>query len=262
MDVITAVLLVLIGVVAPVGWVSDRLTTEAIRQQLEAAADIDVRIDNAPSYRLLQGRVQRVRVAGEGLVPLAGVRIERLNFEATGIAIAPASLRGGALTLNAPLEAAAQLILTEADVNRALQSPTVVAALAAASVRLPGAAAAGIERYEWINPRVDFLAGDRLRLRVTLQERRNRRQLNIVAESGLALIDGRTLRLVAPAITVDGQVVPPELLQAWTQRPIDLQRLIGDDLLARLLQLEITAEELAIAAWVRIPSTAATPPNP
>lgn len=123
MELLTAILIALIGVVSPVGWVSDRLVEDALRQQLESADDIDIRIDNAPNYRLLQGRVQRVRVAGAGLVPLEGVRIAQLDLEAEGIAAEPGPLRRGNINLSAPLEVAAQIVLTETDMNQALQPP-------------------------------------------------------------------------------------------------------------------------------------------
>lgn len=252
MELLTVIVIALIGVVSPVGWVSDRLTEDTIRQQLESADDIDVRIDNAPNYRLLQGRVQRVRVAGEGLVPVEGVRIAQLNLEAEGVALDPGRLRNGTVELAAPLEVAAQVVLTETDINQALQSPAVVRALEEASVGVPGAEAVGIERYEWVNPQIE-LEDDRLRLRVTLRERRNRRRLRIVAESGFTLVSARQVRLVEPAIAIDGQAVPVELLRPLTQRPFDIQNLVGDDFLARLLQLEVDDDEIAIAAWVQIP---------
>jgi len=253
MELLTVILIALIGVISPVGWVGDRLTEDTLRRQLESADDIDVRIDNAPNYRLVQGRVQRVRVAGEGLVPLEGVRIARLNLEAEGIALDPSQLRNGAIELESPLEVAAQVVLTEEDLNQALQSPTVVRFLEAASVRLPGAESVGIERYEWVNPQVDLVGGDRLQLRVTLRQRRNQRRLRIVAESGFALVNRRELQLVQPTISIDGQQVPNELLGALTQRTFDIQNLVGDDFLARILQLEVEDNEMAIAAWVQIP---------
>ncbi|MEO1147128.1 MAG: DUF2993 domain-containing protein [Cyanobacteria bacterium J06638_22] len=253
MELLTVILVAVMGIVSPVGFVSDRLAEDTIRQQLETAEDIDVRIDNAPNYRLLQGRVQRVRVAGEGIVPLDGVRIERLNLEAEAIAVEPGQLRRGSIDLSAPLDVAAQVILTETDLNQALQSPVVVDALEQASVRVPGAEAVGIERYEWVNPQVDLLEGDRLQLRVTLQERRNRRQLNIVVESGFTLVSSRNVQLVQPAIAIDGQDVPEELLQPLTQQTFDIQNWMGDELLIRLLQLEIEDDAMAIAAWVQIP---------
>ncbi|MBE9100126.1 LmeA family phospholipid-binding protein [Vacuolonema iberomarrocanum] len=253
MELLTAILIALIGVVSPVGWVSDRLAEDALRQQLESADDIDIRIDNAPNYRLLQGRVQRVRVAGAGLVPLEGVRIAQLNLEAEGIAAEPGPLRRGTIDLSAPLEVAAQIVLTETDLNQALQSPTIINILEQASVGVPGAEAVGIERYEWVDPQVDLIEGDRLQLRVILQERRNQRQLNIVAESGFALVNSRTVQLVQPVIIIDGQTVPNELLQPLTRQTFDIQTLIGDDFLVRLLQLEIEDNEMAIAAWVQIP---------
>jgi len=261
MEFLTILLLALTTLVSPVGFVADRLAEDALRQRLESAEDLTVRIDNAPSYRLVQGRVQRVRLAGEGLVPLEGVRIAALNLEAEGVALEPGELRDGNLTLEEPLEAGIQVILTEEDLNRALQSPAIAAWLQEISLQVPGAAAIGVERYDLINPQVEFLEGavegnspdGRLRFQVTLQERRNRRQVPIEIESGFSITGGRAIRLVQPQVIVEGTAVPPELLQGFTQRPIlDLQTLGQGEILLRLLQLEIEAEQMAIAAWVRV----------
>jgi hypothetical protein len=86
-----------------------------------------------------------------------------------------------------------------------------------------------------------------------LQERRNRRQLNIVVEFGVTLVSSRTVQLVHPEIAIDGQDVPEELLQSFTQQTFDIQNWMGDELLVRLLQLEIENDAMAIAAWVQIP---------
>ncbi|MBD1909505.1 MULTISPECIES: DUF2993 domain-containing protein [unclassified Leptolyngbya] len=268
MEFLTLLLITLMGLVSPVGFVADRLAADALRQRLESAEDLDVRIDNAPSYRLAQGRVQRVRVAGEGIVPLEGVRIEELNLEAEGVALDPGELRDGTVELKGPLEAGIQLVLTEEDLNQALQSPVVTEWLEDASVQVPGAASIGMERYTLLNPQIQLLEGDsqgdgrgdRLRFQVTLQERRNRRQIPIELESGFAIDGSRRVRLIDPAVSVEGVAVPAELLQALTQGGVvDLQTLGGEEILVRLLQLEVEDDQVAIAAWVRVAPERNTP---
>jgi len=260
MELLTLLLLTLSTLLSPVGFVADRLAEDALQQRLESAEDLDVRIDNAPSYRLLQGRVQRVRVAGEGLVPIEGVRIAELNLEAEGVALDAGQLQDGAVELEGPVEAGIQIILTEEDLNQALQSPTIAAWLEDVSLRLPGAASVGMERYDLVDPQIQLVddeteggRGDRLRVQVTLRERRNGRLIPIDVESGLAIVGGREIRLVQPAVNVQGVAVPPELLYSVTQGPVvDLQRVGRDDILLRLLQLEVEEGQVAIAAWIRV----------
>lgn len=260
MEFLTLLLITLMGLVSPVGFVADRLVEDALRQRLESAEDLDVRIDNAPSYRLVEGRVQRVRVAGTGVVPLEGVRIAEVGLEAEGVALDPAELRDGTVELEGPIEAGIQLVLTEEDLNQALQAPAVAEWLEDASVQVPGAASIGMERYDLLNPQIQLLEGDRLRFEVTLQERRNRRQIPIELESGFAIREGRGVRLIDPNVSIEGVAVPAELLQAFTRGDVvDLQSVGGDELLVRLLQLEVEDDHVAIAAWVRVAPDSNTP---
>lgn len=64
MEFLTILLSALLGIVSPAGFVLDRVAETAIRNQLDSAEELSVRIDNTPSYRALQGRVDRVRIAG------------------------------------------------------------------------------------------------------------------------------------------------------------------------------------------------------
>lgn len=253
MGFLAAVAVVLMGVVSPVNAIADQVAENTLRRQIYSAETLAVRVDNAPNYRIVQGRVQRVRVAGKGVMPIEGVRIEQLGLEAEAIALNPQALRDGTVELDRPLELAAQIILTEADLNQALQAPAVVDQLQSMTLQLPGAAAFGIERYILVDPQVDLQGGDRLQFSVTLQERRTQRRLQIQVASGLEVLGGQRLRLVDPAIQIDGQAVPAELLAAFTRGSVvDLQRYADDGFLARLLQLEIREDEMAIAAWVQV----------
>jgi hypothetical protein len=53
-----------LGLVTPVGLVVDQAAVGAIRSQLAQVEQLQVRVDNAPTHQLLQGKVERVRVAG------------------------------------------------------------------------------------------------------------------------------------------------------------------------------------------------------
>jgi len=55
----TIILSGLLGLVSPVGSVIDRTAENAIRSRFEKVEQLQVRVDNAPSYQLLQGKVQR-----------------------------------------------------------------------------------------------------------------------------------------------------------------------------------------------------------
>jgi LmeA-like phospholipid-binding len=253
MELITILLSSLLGLLAPLGFVSDRLATRAIRDRLDAAETLAVRIDNAPSYQLLQGKVQRVRIAGRGIVPQADLRIAALEVETDGIALNPVRLRQGRPQLEAPLQAGVRLELTEADVNRFLQSAAVADRLKTMSFNLPSSQLP--EPYGVKAVQVDFLDQNRLKLQVTLQGRRSGNESQVNAETGLAITAGRQLQLVKPQVTFGEAAVPTEiimLLTAGLVQQLDLSKLEASGLTSRVLNFQIQDNQLDLSAFVRI----------
>ncbi|MBF2003449.1 MAG: DUF2993 domain-containing protein [Synechococcales cyanobacterium M58_A2018_015] len=255
MELFTILLASLLGIVSPVGVVVEQVAANAIRDQLEDAELLAVRIDNAPSYRLLQGQVDRVRIAGRGIYPLANVRIEALEVETDAIAVDPDSLSRGEPQLEQPLNAGVRLVLTEADLNRALQSPELTEPLRDLSLDLLGSPAEQLERYDFVNFNVEFLENQRLRFQGTLQAQQSPLQIPIVAESGLQIRSGRQLELVEPTVSLNGEPLPPQLIALLTSgisQQLDLATLDDEGITARILHFELSPEQLTLAAFVRI----------
>ena len=158
-------------------------------------------------------------------------------------------------------------MLTEADINRALRSPPIAALLRQFSINsLPGAAADQMESYKFVNPRVEFLDNNRLRFQLELQQQRNGNdrgfKLAILAESGFQVVAGRRIELVAPRLEANGNPVPPILVNAiaaGVSRGGYLRRLEANQILIRLLKLEVSPELLEIAAFVALQPPASLP---
>lgn len=264
MELLTILLTGLLGLLSPVGVALEAIATNQIRSQLVSADELQVRIDNAPSHQVLQGRVQRLRLAGRGVVPVAGVRLAVLEVETDPIAVNPRQLRGGQVRLERPLQAGVRLVLTEADLNQALRSPFVTERLQSFSFALsPGQPQ---QRYRLVNPQVDLLpartvdplpAASRLRLQVALQSigQPAAPGLLLQIETGLSVLGGRQVQLSQPSIIANGQAVPAALLQPLIDginRQLDLQTLESSGVLARLLKLEVEDEQINLAAFVQV----------
>ena len=67
MDLVASVLTVLLGVGGTAGIVIDKTVTDLVRGNLAKAEQLEVRVDNVPNYQVLQGKVDRARLAGRGL---------------------------------------------------------------------------------------------------------------------------------------------------------------------------------------------------
>jgi LmeA-like phospholipid-binding len=256
MEFFTILLSGLLSLLSPANFVLDQVAENAIRDQFDEAEEVHVRIDNAPSYQVLQGRVERVRIAGRGLFPRPDVRIAALEVETDPIAINPDDLRRGNPTLDQPLQAGVRLVLNREDLNRALASPAIARRLRNLSFDLLGSAQPQqAQRYDLVNPEIEFLDQNRLRVRATFQEQGSDRQLVVVAESGLAIGTGQQLQFVDPSVSINDSRFPAQLVRQFTDglsRQLDLQQLEASGLTVRVLQLKIDPEQLAIAAFVRV----------
>lgn len=261
MEFFTIFLSSLIGLVSPTGFAVERVAESAIRSQFKQVEQLQVRLDNAPTHQLLQGRAERIRIAGRGLFPSPEFRIEALELETDPIDVDVQAIRRRGtkrgVPLDQPLQAGVHLVLTQADLNQALQSLKVAQQLRNLGIGLLQSSSESrrARRYELLNPRVTFLGNNRLRLEAELKERGFPDLLAIRVETGLAMVAGRQPMLVDPAILLNGDPVSPRVLQGISEGVrdrFDLSRLVPPEMTARVLQLKIDAEKLDVAAFVQL----------
>ncbi len=255
MEFLTILVLSLLSLASPAGLISEQLTASAIRSQLQDAEVLAVRVDNTPSYRVAQGRIERLRVAGRGLYPAPDLRIEALEVETDPITVSPAALQRGKIVLEQPLNAGIRIALTREDINRALRSPLVAKRLQNLSLDLLGSAAAQLERYDLVEPQLELLDSHRLRFQTQLKSQQTDLQLTIAIESGVEILSGRQLQLIDPAISIDGTPLPPqfvELLVGNISQQLDLARLESAGVTARILSWELDRDQIHLAAFVQL----------
>lgn len=250
MEFFTVLLSGLLALVSPVGLVVDQIALNAIRSQFEEVDQLQVRVDNAPSYQLLQGKVERVRIAGRGL-QLKQIRIAAMELETDPINLEPRSLGQKQPKLKQPFQAGVRLGLNQQDINQALQSPKVTDMLRKLMINDFGNSE---QRYNFVNPRVEFLANNRLRFQMGLTQG-DVKPLAITVESELGVIAGRQIQLLQPIVSVDGEEVPSQVVSAIAanvSQKFDLSNLEVSGLKARILQLKVTPQKLEIAAFLRV----------
>lgn len=244
-----------LGLVTPVGLVVDQAAVGAIRSQLAQVEQLQVRVDNAPTHQLLQGKVERVRIAGRSLqLKWQEIRIAALELETDAIELEPRSL-GSRPKFKRPLQAGVRLVLTQQDINKLIQSPQFIALLQKLKIN-DGFSNTGYNSvYNFVNPNVKFLANNRLSLQVELQEKGLEKPLLIRVESGLNIVGGKNIQLVDPIVAANGEEVPPQFVNAIVNninKRLDLENLEGDGLQVRILKLNMKPEELEIAAFFRV----------
>lgn len=255
MEFLTILLSGILGLVAPVGLVVDRTALNAIRSQLKQAEVLVVRVDNVPSYQLLQGKVERVRIAGRGLkLNQQDIRIAALELETDPIDLEPDSLKKRQLKLRRSFSAIAHLVLAAQDINFALKSPAVLDFLDQLDIPEIGQSDRDSDiASKFVNPRVELLANNRLRFQVELTAA-NQPPLAIQVETGLSVVAGQRIQLVKPIILVNQEAVSEQFVLAIASnvtKQLDLSSL-ESGLGARILQLNVNPQQIEIVAFLRV----------
>lgn len=256
MELLTILLSGLLTLVSPAGLVIDKVIESNLRSRLNKVEQLQVRVDNAPSYQLVQGKVERVRIAGRGLWLTPDIRVGALEIETDPLDVDLQRLRRGGQksakeALRQPVQAGVRLVLTEEDVNKALQSPSIAQRLRRVGSSLSGGSS---QPYELVNPRIDFLGNDRIRFQAELVQN-NAEPLALIVESGLSFAAGHSLKLIEPVATINGRALSPFLVAGFTEgisRRFDLRTLEEAGITARVLQLKVDTRELEVAAFARV----------
>jgi len=92
-----------------------------LSSQLDEAEDIDIDV-KTDLLKMVQGQADSVSFEGKGLVMQKDIRLQEIELQTDSVAINPISALFGQIKLDHPVDATARIILTEKDINRALNS--------------------------------------------------------------------------------------------------------------------------------------------
>lgn len=95
-----------------------------LSSQIDEAEDIDVDV-RTDVLKMVQGEVDSVSVTGHGVVMQKDIRVQEMELHTNSVGINPLSALFGQIELNHPVNATARIVLTEQDINRALNSDYV-----------------------------------------------------------------------------------------------------------------------------------------
>lgn len=258
MELFVILLSSLLAIISPANLILDGAVEKALRSRVAAVEQLEVRIDNAPSYQILAGKVEKLRIASRGIEPVFGLRIEVLELETESLNVDLEQLRGEfPKALQQPLRSGIRIVITEADLNKALQSPKIQSRLQQLLNRSLPQGVIGAGRYKLLNPRLR-LENSRVQLQGQLQSSSSdaqTRSLDVSLELGIEVVAGRELRLIDPEGVINGRPLSKRLLRGFAQglsSRLDLRLLETAGITARLLQLEVEDEQINLAAFVRI----------
>jgi hypothetical protein len=93
--------------------------------KLDASEKIDVDVQT-DLLKLILGNADSVEVAGQGLVIQKDIRVQEIELHTDSLHINPVSAIFGQVELDQPLDATVRIVLTEQDINRALNSDYIL----------------------------------------------------------------------------------------------------------------------------------------
>jgi hypothetical protein len=279
MEILTIVLAGLLGIGSSGGIVLDKIAQGKIRSQVISVEQQAVRIDNQPNYRAAEGKLARVRIASRGVQIKPGIRIASLDLETDPLAVKLAKLKFSNIdrlreSLTAPAAGAVKVVLTEKDLNQALQSNEIQAQLQNTLNRLIASRAGSTNiSYQLADIQLKLRPKNRLQVSFelsrptknlnlksnatpgTYQTKNPSRELAISLELTLKVINGKKVRILNPQGTVNGRPMSSRLLNGFAtgiSDRLNLNTLSADGILARILQLEINEDNLQLISFVRL----------
>lgn len=101
------------------------VASQTIRHLFTQSESVEVFVRCYPSSKLLQGSIDSFKMSGRGLVIRRDFAVEEMSFETDAVSIDFGAVLSGKLNLKQPTQAIAQVILSEAGINKAFKAELV-----------------------------------------------------------------------------------------------------------------------------------------
>jgi hypothetical protein len=263
MEWLTGILAGFMAILTPAGLIIDKVIENRIREQVKGVEILAVRVDNVPTHQILDGKVDRVRIASRGLEPIANFRIDTLELDTDPIDLNINQLSGSNFrqALRKPFQGGVRLILTAADLNRALASDAIKNTLQNLLNRsLPEEA----PKFSLVSASVNFDRRDRLQAQIQLQqgEGEAKETLDLAIGATVQVIAGRSLSISDPQAALNGRKLSKRILDGFTEQlneRLDARSLEKNGLWVRILQFKLEEGKLEVAGFVRVEPMEPTP---
>jgi hypothetical protein len=266
MELFTVILSGLLTLISPVGVVTDSEIASRIRSRVQSVDELKVRVDNIPSYQIIGGEVDRIRIASRGVRVNPNFRIASLELEAESLDIDLQEIQNidnpqdFAKYLDKPANIAINIGLDERDINEILRSIELRQIIEDRIAEfLPPKSDGTPTRLKIQELQIDLVADDRIAIATRVENPRSTpenpsfSQINL--EFGISIPNGRTIEIINPTGTVNDKKLRESILRAFTRRftiAFDLQQLEPAGIFARVLQLDLEPNQLNFVTFIRV----------
>lgn len=254
MEALAVILTGVLGLGSSLGIITDRVVEGAIRQQIPKIEQLAVRVDNSPNYQLVQGRIDRVRIASRGVYFVPFLRIDTLELETDRIGIKTTNNKTELLE---PLQAAVRVVLKEEDINRALDSPVIRPLFQGIKVDFSSFnPSLSVEEIDIVDPKIYFLTDNKARVTATLVNRKiDVNPLEISAEISIEVLPNGNVKLNQVELNVAGIRIPDILIGnviRGINRVLDLKQLEAQGIKSRVLKFEFMGGKMQLIGFAQL----------
>ncbi|MCS6960767.1 MAG: DUF2993 domain-containing protein [Pseudanabaenaceae cyanobacterium SKYGB_i_bin29] len=254
METLAIILTSLLGLGGGFGILVNQAVEGAIRQQVPRIEELAVRVDSSPNYQILQGKIDRVRLASRGVYFFPFLRVDVLELETDRVNI---NLGNNQVKLLEPLRAVVKVVLREEDINRALEADQIRSLFQ--SIRADFSSfnpSLGVEEIDVTNPQIFFLSDRRIRLTASLSPRRKEiKPLDVTADLAIEVLPNGNIKLSRVDLYVEGMKIPDILINTLVRgvnRLLDLTQLEAQGIKARVLKFEISQGQIQFIGFTQL----------
>lgn len=227
----------------------NEVTKLGIESQLDEVKNLTVDIHTDPG-KLIQGNVESVEIAGEGLIMKKALRADTLIIKTNDIKINPLKAVAGDIELEHPVNADTGVVLTEEDISKAFNSDYIQSKLSALTITVDG-------QTTHIKPqqiRFEVPEHDKIRIQsnIELLDLNSTQHVEIVATPKMSP-DGHQILL--EDIQNGAETDSPELVSALvnaSKELLDLRNFELDGMTLRFQKLDVRPGKITIKSQTKI----------
>lgn len=233
------------------------VASQSIRHLFTQSESVEVSIRCQPSSKLLQGSIDSFKMSGRGLLIRKQFWVEEMWFETDAVSIDFSSAVTGKIRLRQPTQAVAQVVLTEAGINRAFKAEMVSQRLQNVSdpalLNLSGG-----EPVSFSDVELRLLADNKIRIFAKASLPNGMVPISLSAT--LAVERRRRVSFQEPQFEPDAvpeaqRGLSKVLTQAFAQvldNMVDLDRFDLDGVMMRINRLETQGDRLVFSGYAQI----------
>jgi NAD-specific glutamate dehydrogenase len=232
------------------------VASKSIAHLFSQSESVEVQVRCYPSSKLLQGSIDSFKMQGKGLVIRRQFPVELMSFETDAVTLDFGSVLQGQIRLKQPVQAIAQVVLSEAGINQAFQAELVQKRLE--NVSNPELdAISGDEPITFANVQVQLLANNQVRLQATA-DLPFHGQIPVDVITTLTVERRRRIGFSQPqfqAADPDSEAISERLSDAFVNilnGMVDLDRFDLDGVTMRINRLETEAQKLIFSGYAQI----------